>query len=200
VLLLLLYVTHPAAPAPPTAQPPAAAAPSRTKSAAAEVAGGRSCRQRAHQGGHGRRVLPAFRHQANHALRRCPPKTLLPFRFRPRLEKSNLLTCQLPCSVLAGVCNLCNGGVRFVREHDPNRYSRAAQSSVKATAIQPLIGSSDGFATPTGASGTCRCRASPGGSSCRGQGGPLTTSPALFSSRKTGAPTISSLPSRTVEC
>lgn len=39
---------------------------------------------------------------------------------------------------------------------------------------------------PTGASGTCRCRASREGSSCRDQGDPPTTSPALFSSRKTG--------------
>ncbi|RRT55392.1 hypothetical protein GW17_00003660 [Ensete ventricosum] len=23
---------------------------------------------------------------------------------------------------MAGVCNLCNGGVRFVRDNDPNRY------------------------------------------------------------------------------
>jgi hypothetical protein len=44
----------------------------------------------------------------------------------------NLLICQLPCSVCAGVCNLCNGGVRFVREHDPNRYSHPAQFSVTA--------------------------------------------------------------------
>ena len=38
----------------------------------------------------------------------------------------------------------------------------------------------------TGASGTCRCRASRGGSSFRGQGDPPTTSPAWFSSRRTG--------------
>ena len=44
----------------------------------------------------------------------------------------NLLICQLPCSVCAGVCNLCNGGVRFVREHDSNRCSRPAQFSVTA--------------------------------------------------------------------
>ncbi|XP_040378038.1 DCC family protein At1g52590, chloroplastic isoform X2 [Oryza brachyantha] len=27
-----------------------------------------------------------------------------------------------PIMLFDGVCNLCNGGVRFVREHDPNRY------------------------------------------------------------------------------
>jgi len=29
-----------------------------------------------------------------------------------------------PIMLFDGVCNLCNGGVRFVREHDPNRSIR----------------------------------------------------------------------------
>ena len=48
----------------------------------------------------------------------------------------NLLICQLPCSLYAGVCNLCNGGVRFVREHDPNRYTRPAQFSLSQSRQQ----------------------------------------------------------------
>ena len=124
-LLLALHVAHPAAP--PTARPPAAAAAtSRAKRAVAEVACGGGRRRGSggghHQGGHGRRVLPALRHQAHHALRRCAPKIRL-----SSLKISNLRLHVCPVSLCAGVCNLCNGGVRFVREHDPNRYILPAQ-------------------------------------------------------------------------
>ena len=123
--LLALHVAHPAAP--PTARPPAAAAAtSRAKRAVAEVACGGGRRRGSggghHQGGHGRRVLPALRHQAHHALRRCAPKIRL-----SSLKISNLRLHVCPVSLCAGVCNLCNGGVRFVREHDPNRYILPAQ-------------------------------------------------------------------------
>ena len=124
--LLALHVAHPAAP--PSARPPAAAAAtSRAKRALAEVAGGGGGGSQGsggghHQGGHGRRVLPALRHQDHHALRRCAPKIRL-----SALKISNLRLHACSVTLCAGVCNLCNGGVRFVREHDPNTYILPAQ-------------------------------------------------------------------------
>lgn len=109
VLLLVLRVAHPAAP--PTARPPAAAAAAasrRTGRAVAEVAGGGGGRRGSggglHEGGHGRRVLPALRHQAHHALRRCSPKTPAPFPsmipptlFYENLQSASLMLCVTVC-------------------------------------------------------------------------------------------------------
>ena len=46
--------------------------------------------------------------------------------FARVLGKLNILICQLQCSVAVGACNLCNGGVRLVREQHPNMYCIAA--------------------------------------------------------------------------
>ena len=69
LLLQLLLALRPAAPA--TAQPYAAATTrrKRARTAVDELAGGR-VGGGARAGGHGRRVLPALRLQAHHALRR----------------------------------------------------------------------------------------------------------------------------------
>ncbi|PVH39396.1 hypothetical protein PAHAL_5G492000 [Panicum hallii] len=95
VLLLALHVAHPAAP--PTARPPAAAAAtSRAKRAVAEVAGG----------GGGRRG------SAEDSIKAATDAEFF--------QTSDTR----PIMLFDGVCNLCNGGVRFVREHDPNRSIR----------------------------------------------------------------------------
>lgn len=120
------HFAHPAAA--PTERPPAAAA-SRAKTAVGEAAGRGGGRRGSsgglHQGGHGRRVLPALRHQAHHALRWCAPNAPLPSpsMMPPFIFRNQPPATSWSASLCAGVCNLCNGGVRFVREHDPNRYS-----------------------------------------------------------------------------
>ncbi|KAL5664150.1 hypothetical protein ACJX0J_024258, partial [Zea mays] len=52
------------------------------------------------------------------AYRRAPNQVRNPT-TRPRPA-----ACGVKCSVLAGACNLCNGGIRFVRDKHPNRSIR----------------------------------------------------------------------------
>jgi hypothetical protein len=94
--------------------------------------GGRGCRWRRRPAGLGRRT-PSRRPRTPSSSRPPTPgpscsstvrtEDLAPFPSNdPPLGLENLQSA----SLCAGVCNLCNGGVRFVREHDPNRYSLPA--------------------------------------------------------------------------
>ncbi|OAY72334.1 DCC family protein, chloroplastic [Ananas comosus] len=50
-----------------------------------------------------------------------------------------------PIMLFDGVCNLCNGGVRFVRDNDPNRCLRSLPTSFAPAALNALqfLGSID---------------------------------------------------------
>lgn len=148
--LLLPPALRAAAPQParPAAAAAAAANRSGRATATAELAGcggggGGDRRWAVREGGHGRRVLPDLRHKAHHALRRCllPPSLACFHYYSLTSQGSNNFAISKfatiwfaskmgswvqhvlisACVCDAGVCNLCNGGVRFVQEHDPNR-------------------------------------------------------------------------------